>query len=323
MRRPYALMRLPETRFTTTVRRRGLSVALLVVLAVVAAGITGAVLWFTRAQSPLLPVNAAAVSEQSLFDLWNERRFEELIEASDTILEQSPLDSTALALRGFAFFYRAMDEIDVEERQALLSFAVQDLRRALLNHSHPLRVQINYVLGKTYFHRGQYYQDLALESLQTARDGGMDPVDSYEYMGLAARALGRVDEAVGYFTIAVERSRQPIHVLTLAETLMEDQRWSEAEHYFRLAAESSEETVLRQQALLSLGRVMRLTERYSEALEIYLAVVEENPSSAEARFGMGEVYLALGDNDRARFEWREAVRRNPNHIESLQRLREY
>jgi len=37
---------------------------------------------------------------------------------------------------------------------------------------------------------------------------------------------------------------------------------------------------------------------------------------------MGETYAAMGDSNLARFEWREAVRLNPNHIESLQRLQD-
>jgi tetratricopeptide (TPR) repeat protein len=58
-------------------------------------------------------------------------------------------------------------------------------------------------------------------------------------------------------------------------------------------------------------------------LDTYQRLLQVNESSAAARFGMGEVYLAQGERERARFEWREALRLDPNHIESLQRLQEY
>lgn len=315
-------MRLPDTRYSSSRHSGGVSIFTVLALSAVVAGIVGGVIWFTRDRSPLVPIVEASTDE-ALFELWESGNYQELIDVAEERLFRTPLDGNALSLRGFAAFYLSLEQIDPEQRQSLLQSAVADLRRALLIQSHALRPQILYVLGKAYYHRGHLYYDLSIDSLRRAQEAGLDPLDSYEYLALASRSMGQIDAAVAYLQTAIELSTDPIYPLTLGETLVEVGDFVAAEPHLRRAAHVATETVLRQQALLTLARVMRELRRFEEALTILQAVAEENPNSAEARFGMGEVYLATGDTDRARAEWREAIRRNPNHIESLQRLREY
>ena len=49
-------------------------------------------------------------------------------------------------------------------------------------------------------------------------------------------------------------------------------------------------------------------------------ILEENPRSADAHFYLGELFQERGETERARFEWREAFRIDPNHLEAIQRL---
>ena len=123
--------------------------------------------------------------------------------------------------------------------------------------------------------------------------------------------------------MAIELGDEAIHRVTLADILIGEGRYSEADALLSRAIDQTEDTTILQDALLSLGRSYRLQERFDESIDVYQRILEINESSAEAHFGIGEVYLAQGEQDRARFEWREAIRLDPNHIESLQRLQEY
>ena len=317
-------MRLPESRFRVhkSTGRTGSRVFTVVLLAVVAGIVAAVAVLFVRARSPILPL-ASTTRPQNAIELWGAGDYDGVVRVTTEQLLEFPLDGTALALRGFSYFYLAVQMVNLDERNEALLGAIRDLRRALLLESHELETEIRYVLGKTYFHRGPFFYDSAIEELGRARELGLEQLDLFEYLALAYRDLGRFEESIEHFRLAIALADEGIHRVSLADIMIDLSRYDGADRLLTEVVESTSDVTLLQDALLSLGLSYRRQGRYSEALFVYERILELNESSAEAHYGMGEVYLARNETDRARFEWREAIRLDPNHIESLQRLQDY
>jgi tetratricopeptide (TPR) repeat protein len=294
----------------------------LVVVTVVSGAIVASVILLIRFRAPIFAIGQTERPRDAI-ELWNQEQYSEVVEVTTEQLAEYPLDPTALSLRGFSRFYLAMAEVGGERRNRYLEDSVRDLRRVLLVRNVELEPQIYYILGKASFQRGEFFYDTAIEALERARSLGIERIDLLEYLALASRDVGNTSQAIQYFREVIEAGDEPVHRVVLADLLIEERRHTEANELLRSVVRSSDDPTVVQDALLSLGRSLRAEERFEEALSVYEETLELNESSAEAHYGKGEVYLAQGEPDRARFEWREAVRLNPNHIESLQRLQEY
>ena len=299
--------------------RRFVTVLAVGVLAALAG--TAGVLVF-RSRTPIIPI---VETERSLdaIQLWQDRQYHQVEETTTVHLARYPMDDVSMTLRGLARFYIAMDLVQPEEVQEKLVESVQDLRRVLLLTAPQLEPQVRYVLGKAYFHRGAFFYDAAIEELHRARMAGIEQLDLLEYLALAYRENGEVAEAIRYFREAVDMAGEDIHRLSLADLLILQGSYGQADALLVAVTDQTADVTLLQHGLLSLGRSYRAQGRNEEALQVFERVFTVNDTSAEARFQMGETHLAMDRGDRARFEWREALRLNPNHIESFQRLQEY
>ncbi len=89
-----------------------------------------------------------------LSTLWSEGRYDEVLAAAEAMLKRDPLNPGALAFRGFAAFQKGVGEGTAEERTPWLDEAVVSLRRARLV-SDQLAAEIEYMLAKAAYHRGQ------------------------------------------------------------------------------------------------------------------------------------------------------------------------
>ena len=315
-------MKIPESRYSTS-RHTGIRRLVIVVAVAIGAGaLVAGIILVVRFRAPIFAIGQTE-RPQDAIELWNAQQYSQVVAVTTDQLAQYPLDPTALSLRGFSHFYLAMEEVEGERRDRYLKDSVRDLRRVLLLPDVDLAPQIYYILGKASFQRGEFFYDTAIEALERARTLGVERLDLLEYLALASRDVGRVPEAIEYFREAIEVGDEHVHRVVLADLLIEEQQYDAANELLRLVVRRSEDSTVVQDALLSLGASLRIQERFDEALQVYNDTLDINDSSAEAHYGIGEVYLAQGEPDRARFEWREAVRLNPNHIESLQRLQEY
>lgn len=316
-------MKVPSSRFGPDSRRAHWPRVLMVIgIALLVALVAMFALLVARQRTPLLAIGQTE-RPQDAIALWNEQDYEGVVEVSTEQLVEFPLDPTALGLRGFSRFYLAMQAVNSDSREQALIASIRDLRRVLLTDVAELEPEVHYVLGKAYFHRGEYFYDAAVRHLERARALGWNRLDLLEYLALASRDLGRREDAVRYFREAIEQGDEPVHRIALADVLIADSSYREADVLLSRAIAQTSDSTLIQDALVSLGTSLRLQERWNAAMDTYRRLLEVNEASAEAHYGLGEVYLALGEQDQARFEWREAIRLDPNHIESLQRLQEY
>lgn len=264
-----------------------------------------------------------AVRRPALVELSNNGSYAEVLDRSADILAQRPLDAEALVLRGIAHFYLALAEAERTDPIPRLDQAIVALRRARLKRELRYRNEAAYVLGKAYYHKGRHYFDLAVRFLTESLEQGYDAADTHEYLGMALVRSGAPERGLEHFRSALQRQPSgPLH-MAAGQLLERLGRYEEAERQFRAAAEGGESGAgaLEIRARFMLGALLLQRGRYADAGEQYQRLLDLVPDSADARLFLGDAYAGLGDNARARAEWRRARSIDQRHHGANLRLR--
>lgn len=305
-------------------RRRILRILLAVSLAAAAAAAVfgvPALYRSVRARNPEIP------SEDSILAAWNAKDYDEVLALCGEGLERFPLDPFRLVLRGFASFYRGVGETDGEVRLRYMDDAVFSLRKALTSQSVPFRGQVDYVLGKAYYHKGPYYMDEAVRYLETAileseNRGEPPPQDILEYSAVAYSVLGDPARSVAAFEKALARGKTDLLLLAAARAYDLNGQKDKAEISALDALSLTEDSLVREKARFLLGALYMERKDYGLAEEQYNLVLEMNPESADALYHLGLIWQEKGDPVRARAAWRKAVSLDPMHTAARQKLAE-
>lgn len=310
----------PENRYQTSRngewRNRGVG---LVIAIVALLGIGGVAYALANGGLAVLSLRRRAV-DQDIVEQFSRQAYEEVIALADATLAEHPMHDIALVLGGFARFYAGVNQVNAEEKSRLIDESVRYLRRARLLPKTPLEREVHYVLGKAYYHKGPFYADLTVENLERALALGYESDDAYEYLGLAYAQLGDLERSVANFVIAAERNPSDLLFLTVAQTYEELEDFALAESYLRKAIAAAEDDYMRYKAQIDLASVLMESRQFDEAERLLSEILESNPRSADAHYLLGVVYDETGNPERARFEWREARRIDPNHVEALRSL---
>ena len=253
----------------------------------------------------------------SYSEMWEKKQYAEIIEYGNSVLDKNPMDRNTLIFTGYANFYQGISILDMEERNAYMEKAVVNLRRALLTDGKE-NADIMYVLGKSYYHRGYYYSNLAVKYLTMALNSGSGSKDIYEYLGLAYSRLDMTEKAVENFEQALEVNPSDILILTLAQEYIKAGNMERAGYYLDKAHDDN--AVLKEKSLLLRGQQYLGLSEYDKAAEYFSRVLEMNPGSADAYYYIGEVYEAKGEMQKARSQWRKAYNLNPEHHKSKLKL---
>lgn len=265
-----------------------------------------------------------AVRRPALVELSNDGSYAEVLDRSADILAQRPLDAEALVLRGIAHFYLALAEAERTDPIPRLDQAIIALRRARLKRELRYRTEAAYVLGKAYYHKGRHYFDLAVRFLTESLEQGYDAADTHEYLGMALVRSGAPERGLEHFRSALQRRPSGPLYLAAGQLLERLGRWEEAERQFRAAAETGGEAgggALEIRARFMLGALLLQRGRFADAGEQYQRLLDLVPDSADARLFLGDAYAGLGDNARARAEWRRARNIDQRHHGANLRLR--
>ena len=270
---------------------------------------------------------ARAVRRPALVELSNSGSYAEVLDRSADILAQRPLDAEALVVRGIAHFYLALAEAERSDPIPRLDQAIVALRRARLKRELRYRNEAAYVLGKAYYHKGRHYFDLAVRFLTESLEQGYDAADTHEYLGMAMVRSGAPERGLEHFRSALQRRPSgPLH-LAAGQLLERLGRYEEAEGQFRAAAEGAgagagaRAPTLEIRARFMLGALLLQRGRFADAGEQYQRLLDLVPDSADARLFLGDAYAGLGDNARARAEWRRARSIDQRHHGANLRLR--
>ncbi|NCN04131.1 MAG: tetratricopeptide repeat protein [Spirochaetales bacterium] len=258
--------------------------------------------------------------QQQITDLWASKSYQDLIDITTEKLEDDPLNSNLLFVRGAAVYYFAQEQINFTLQNDGYNQSIVDLRRALLVADESLLGQIHYILGKTYFNKGYYYYDLSYFHLLEAHNRGYHQSDSFEYLGLVNAELGNVLAGIEYLIASHEENPRAIILITIARLFASSEEYDQALEYALQAYDDSKDSFEQEQALLIAGSAYRVKEDWEGAREVYETLFTLNSNSADAKFYLGEVEAARGDYVQARVYWREAFGINPQHPGALSRL---
>lgn len=321
-------MILPDDRYRFNGRKSRSSRLWLWILIIIAlGGGIGTGLWYylvNRNEAPPLirseAPEEAPDSPAGIEELWNEQKYQQINDQCEIILTDNPADYRALVYNGFSYFYRGVAQFALEDQLPLFNAALKNLRKALTIDRDDLKPEIKYVLGKTYYQKGEFYSDLAIRYLEEALEEGYNTPDLFEYLGLANNRMGRKEESVSYYLKAIEGNPTDMLFLVTARTYYEMAEYTLAEDYLNRTIARTEDHALEAKSRYLLGKIYTEQGDYSKAEKEYKMILEKNDKAADAYYYLGELYEILGDSAKARYEWRRALEINPSHYGAYLKL---
>jgi tetratricopeptide (TPR) repeat protein len=249
----------------------------------------------------------------SLYREWNAGDYTAVYENAGKILEKRPLDGAVLALKGFSAYYLYVAQNDPAEARNYLVSAIVSLRNAWYRVSDSEKGRIAYVLGKAYYQRGYYYADLSLKYLDYALKAGVKQDDLQEFRGLAASLVGDYETAIPAFTEALAKNPSDLLLFTLAKSYASSGKDDQALQYFQETIRKTGDELLRLKCHYEIGMILITEQRLAEAEAEFTTIIQKEPNSADAQYGLGVIYETQGDLVKARAAWRKALRLNPVH----------
>lgn len=261
-------------------------------------------------------------------DEWSALNYPSVYEISSSLLKSDPFNNTLLTYHGYASFYLALSENDSALAQSYFDEAIINIRLALKNARKKLVPQLEYMLGKSYFYKNfvsayYYYADLAVQYLNRAVNDGYTADDIPEYLGLSYASLGMTMESISSFTKALLTRESDMLLLSIAEQYYNAGQPVTAEQYlFRISKDCKDDKIT-EKSHLFLGKIYTEQEKYEDAAAEFEAILQKNKNSGDAFYGLGVIYEKQGDIIKARSYWRNALKAQANHPDSLKKLAEY
>ncbi len=293
-------------------RRRALrSIALIsIVVLLTAASAFAAVYW----------VRHGSGERSAALKAWTDGAYDVVYRSAEKQLEEAPLSSFWLMMRGFSAYQLATAQINNQDTVAYIDESIAVLRKAQLVGSGRMEARVRYVLGKAYYQKGPQYADQAAANLEAALAAKIDAPDIHEYLGLAYAALHDYKKSVIAFSQALGPDPSDLLLLAIAKSYIELGEKDSARAYLIRCAENSKDTHVIIQARLLLGRILFEGGDAAGAEKEYLSILDIDAENAETHFALGELYSALGDAVKARAEWRRTLRIDAAHGPARARL---
>lgn len=260
-------------------------------------------------------------SKNAILEAWSSGDKTATLGMTRASLDLSPIDSFYLSFNGIAAYYISSDKPEGEEKQSLLDEAVFSLRKALASGGKlPVAAQVEYVLGKAYFQKGQPWYDLAAKYLVLSKKDGYEGKDSEQYLGLSYAGLMNHEAAVKHFEAALEQGSSDVLMLSAAISYKELGNVEKTSELLGKAATSATDALIVQRARFMLGDMAMEAGDIAKAQVQYQAIVDTDPRSAEGWYRLGLIAELQKDPIKARADWRKATSIDPNHIEARKKL---
>jgi len=292
-------------------RKRGKKRIVLLFFILILAGVS--IFYLNKNKESFKKIVNKPSKNEIIMELWENQKYMELINYCDSLLEQSPAAVDILIFRGFASFYEGSSKINYEDKLPFIDDSVFYLRKAIIFNSEKMRPQINYVLGRSYYHKGKYYADLSVKYLEKSVDEGYIGKDSYEYLALAHTELGNKEKSALYFELAAENNPSDILFSLLAQLYMDLGSLNLAEDYLIRSNNRTTNQQIEEKNLFLLGQIYEGRNDLIKAGECYNRIIQKNSKAADAYYKLGLLYEIEGDKIKARAEWRKALRIDPQH----------
>ncbi len=267
--------------------------------------------------------SAKTYPKNEILTAWGSGDKASTLDMTRSSLERAPVDPFYLSFDGIAAYYLSMDKPEGDEKQALLDESVGSLRKAIASGGKlPVKAQVEYVLGKAYYQKGQPWYDLATKYLAAAKASGYQGKDSDQYLGLCYAGMQNHGEAVKHFEDALKAAPSDVLMLSAAISYKELGDAAKTENLLSSVVASASDALIVQRARFILGEMAVAGGDLAKAAAIYQAVVDTDPRSAEGWYRLGLVAEAQNDPIKARADWRKATSIDPSHIEARKKLAE-
>ena len=261
--------------------------------------------------------------KSAILEMWSSGDKVATLNMTRASLEISPIDPFYLSFNGIAAYYLSSDKPEGEEKQSLLDEAVFSLRKAMASGGTlPVAAQVEYVLGKAYFQKGQPWYDLAAKYLALAKKDGYEGKDSEQYLGLSYAGLLDHEAAVRHFETALEQGSSDVLMLSAAISYKELGNTEKTSELLGKVVDSATDALIVQRARFMLGDMAMVSGDIEKAREQYQAIVDTDPRSAEGWYKLGLIAEIMKDPIKARADWRKATSIDPNHVEARKKLAE-
>ncbi len=268
------------------------------------------------------PAEAAkSFSKTKILETWASGDRAATLDMARASLEASPLDPFYLSFNGIAAYYLTSEKPEGDEKQNLLDESVFSLRKAIASGGKlPVKAQVEYVLGKAYFQKGSPWYDLAAKYLAKSGKDGYKGNDSEQYLGLSYAGLQNHELAVEHFENALKQGQSDVLMVSAAVSYKALGNKEKTLELLSNAVSSASDALIVQKARFMLGEMAMEDGELAKAGELYQAIIDTDPRSAEAWYRLGLVAEALKDPIKARAAWRKASSIDPNHIEARRKL---
>ncbi len=306
-------MQLPGERFSFKQRRKKKRISGKLILILMILAVSYPVYNLIKNDKITLPFDKKPGKNEKIVTLWENHQYAELIAYTDELLMKNSTDFNALVFNGFSNFYEGLSRFSLEERIPFIDRSVVTLRKALVFENQKLALEIYYVLGKAYYHKGHFYTDLAAKYLEKSIEGGFVGEDVYEYLGLIYSSTGQKSRSAECFEKAVEKNPSDLLYLALAQVYLELDRNDKAEEYLIRTSNKTTDKELEEKSYFLLTEIYEKRNDIIKMEDMLNKILQNNPRSADAYYKLGEIYERSGDNVKARSEWRKALRIDPEH----------
>jgi tetratricopeptide (TPR) repeat protein len=266
--------------------------------------------------------DGSVVSKSQILKDWGGKKWDSVRSESLASLSIRPLDTFYLAFRGMASFYKGMELPSGEDRAALMDETIVSLRKALAQGGRIPKAQVQYVLGKAYFDKGEYYYDEAAKFLELSIASGYLASDSREYLALSYVGLGDEQAAVKNFEAAIAKNRSDLLLIAAAKAYVEAKEPVKAEALLLEVLANGKDDLAKENGRFILGDIYKARGDVTKAEDQYDQILQKDPVSAEAYYRLGLIHQFMGDPIKARAEWRKAVSIDPMHVAARQKLSE-
>ena len=253
---------------------------------------------------------------------WKSLSYNSVYLKSEMILKDDPFNAEALAFRGFSSYYIYISEPEEAGNIATyLENTIISLRQAMYFIKEKDMGKLSYILGKAYYQKGEYYADLALKYLSIAEESNLDFVDLHEFKGMAYLLLGEEEAAISSFTLALKETPSPLLLYILGETYMKISDFQNAKQYFFETISKTKDELLQLKCRYYIGSILFDEGEFEKAKDEFTAILEKDDSSSDAHYGLGLVLEQQGQLVKARSEWRKALKINPSHEKTREKLK--
>jgi tetratricopeptide (TPR) repeat protein len=264
--------------------------------------------------------NEVNSEEITLEELWYDSKYKELTEKCEEILLSNPLEPEALIYNGFAYFHLGIAQFTLEDQLPLLDLAIINLRKSLLLKSYPLAGKVNYVLGKSYYHKGRYYLDQAISHIDKSIELDYINEDSYKYLGLSYSELGFYEKGIEYFLKAVIDDKDDMLLLVIGQTYHKLGDNNNSISYLQRAIDIHNDFRVEIKSRFLLGKIFFENNEMDKSEDQYNLILAKDTMSADAHYYLGEIFSAKDNTIKARAEWRKTLELDPSHYGALIRL---